>query len=52
MILLLAGLIGGLAVLGNDLHGRYLVMIVPLLLGAVGIGISRLALAYFPLDRR
>lgn len=42
VILLLAGLIGGLAVLGNDLHGRYLVMIVPLLLAAVGGEISRL----------
>ncbi len=42
VILLIAGLIGGLMVLGNDLHGRYLVMIVPLLLAAVGIEISRL----------
>ncbi len=41
-ILLIAGLIGGLAILGNDLHGRYLVMIVPLLLAAVGIGIASL----------
>ncbi len=41
VVLLIAGLIAGLIALGNDLHGRYLVMIVPLLLAAVGIGLAR-----------
>ena len=34
------GLIAGLIVLGNDLHGRYLVMIAPLVLAAVGLGLA------------
>ncbi len=42
VILLLMGLVGGLIMLGNDLHGRYLVMIVPLLLTAVGVGLASL----------
>lgn len=40
VIVLTAGLVAGLMVLGNDLHGRYLVMIVPLLLAALGIGLA------------
>lgn len=42
VIVLMAALLGGLIVLGNELHGRYLVMIVPLLLAAVGVGLARL----------
>ncbi|MFO7320591.1 MAG: glycosyltransferase family 39 protein [Chloroflexota bacterium] len=52
---LVAGLVLGLMVLGNELHGRYLVMAAPLLLVAVAAGIARLrpalagagVLAYF-----
>ncbi len=32
----------GLAVLGNELHGRYLVMVVPLVLIAQGVGLARI----------
>ena len=42
VLILSAGLIIGLIVLGNDLHGRYLVMIVPLLLAALGVGLATL----------
>ena len=42
VFLLTAGLILGLTLIGNPLHGRYLVMIVPLLLAALGAGIARL----------
>jgi 4-amino-4-deoxy-L-arabinose transferase-like glycosyltransferase len=41
-LLLTAGLVVALMVLGNELHGRYLVMVVPLLLAALGAGIARL----------
>jgi hypothetical protein len=41
-LILTAALLAGLIVLGNELHGRYLVMIVPLLLAAVGVGLARL----------
>jgi hypothetical protein len=36
------GVIAALTVLGNELHSRYLVMIVPLLLGSLGIAISQM----------
>lgn len=42
VVLLVGGLIAALLVLGNDLHGRYLVMVMPLLLAALGGGIARL----------
>jgi hypothetical protein len=41
-LILTIGLIAGLMALGNDLHGRYLVMIVSLLLAALGVGIARI----------
>lgn len=41
--LLLAGLLAGLRILQNELHGRYLVMMLPFLLVAYGIGLARLA---------
>lgn len=41
-LILTLGLIAGLIALGNNLHGRYLVMIVPLLLAVVGIGLASL----------
>ncbi|MBL8134857.1 MAG: glycosyltransferase family 39 protein [Anaerolineae bacterium] len=44
ILLLTAYLALGLALLGNDLHGRYLVMIAPLLTVAAGIGLARFAL--------
>src|SRR5690606_9399980 len=37
-----AGLVAGLGILGNELHGRYLVMLVPLLLVPLGAGMARL----------
>ncbi len=40
VLVLTGGLIIGLLVLGNEMHGRYLVMIVPLLLVAVGGGVG------------
>ncbi len=40
IIVLTVGLVAGLIVLGNDLHGRYLVMIVPLLVVVVGIELA------------
>lgn len=40
--LLTAGLLVGLGIIGNEMHGRYLVMVVPLLLAALGAGIARL----------
>jgi 4-amino-4-deoxy-L-arabinose transferase-like glycosyltransferase len=43
-VLLTGGLILGLTLLGNELHGRYLVMVAPLLLIPLGAGISRLPL--------
>jgi hypothetical protein len=39
---LIAGLIAALIVLGNEMHGRYLVMVAPLLLVSIGGGIARL----------
>lgn len=44
--LLTGGLLLGLVVLGNELHGRYLVMITPLLLVAIGAGLGRLRLRW------
>jgi 4-amino-4-deoxy-L-arabinose transferase-like glycosyltransferase len=41
-LVLTAGLLLGLGVLGNELHGRYLVMVTPLLLVPVGAGLARL----------
>jgi hypothetical protein len=40
-LLLTIGLITALIVLGNELHGRYLVMVTPLLLIPMGAGIAR-----------
>jgi len=42
VLVLTAGLVAALMVLGNDLHGRYLVMIVPLLFTVFGVGIAQL----------
>ncbi len=42
VLLLVAGLLAGLTILGNELHGRYLVMLVPLLLVALAAGLARL----------
>ena len=39
-LLLTGGLLLGLAFIGNEMHGRYLVMIVPLLLVALGAGLA------------
>ncbi len=44
VLLLTAGVVAGLVVLGNELHGRYLVMIAPLLVVPIAAGISRLRL--------
>ncbi len=45
-VLLLTGfLLLGLGLLGNELHGRYLVMVAPLLLTLMGAGLARLPLA-------
>ncbi len=41
-VLLIGGLILGLTFLGNDLHGRYLVMVAPLILIPLGAGIAGL----------
>ena len=41
-LLLVAGVWAGLGLLGNEIHGRYLVMIAPLLLVALGAGLARL----------
>ncbi len=41
-VVLTAGLLLGLGVLGNELHGRYLVMVTPLLLVPIGAGLARL----------
>ncbi len=38
--LLLGGMLGGLWILRNELHGRYLVLLTPLLLAAIGIGMA------------
>lgn len=46
VIILTGGLLLGLLVLGNEIHGRYLVMIVPLLLVAVGGGIGAVGIRY------
>jgi 4-amino-4-deoxy-L-arabinose transferase-like glycosyltransferase len=40
-LLLTSGIIAGLLILGNELHGRYLTMIVPLLLVPAAAGIAR-----------
>lgn len=44
-LILTGGLIAALIVLGNEFHGRYLVMIAPLVLTALGAGIARLPAA-------
>jgi len=41
-VLLISGLILGLTFLGNELHGRYLVMVAPLVVIPLGAGIARL----------
>ena len=41
VIILTGGLIIGLGVLGNEMHGRYLVMIAPLLLTLIGAGLTK-----------
>ncbi|MEO8610079.1 MAG: glycosyltransferase family 39 protein [Chloroflexota bacterium] len=40
VVILTAGLVLGLAVLGNEIHSRYLVMIAPLLLTLIGAGLA------------
>ncbi len=42
VFLLTGGVWAGLALLGNEIHGRYLVMITPLLLTALAAGIAKL----------
>ncbi|MBK8033890.1 MAG: glycosyltransferase family 39 protein [Chloroflexi bacterium] len=42
VLVLTLGLVAALIVLGNDLHGRYLVMIVPLLFTVCGVVIAQL----------
>lgn len=42
VLLLSGGLLIGLGVIGNEMHGRYLVMVVPLLLVVLGAGLARL----------
>jgi hypothetical protein len=44
--ILTAGLLLGLWAIGNEIHGRYLVMIVPLLLVAIGAGLAGLRQPY------
>jgi 4-amino-4-deoxy-L-arabinose transferase-like glycosyltransferase len=46
-LLLMGGVLLGLIVLGNELHGRYLVIVAPLVLIPLGAGIARLP--YFAL---
>ncbi|MCC6616721.1 MAG: glycosyltransferase family 39 protein [Anaerolineae bacterium] len=41
-LLLTGGVIAGLVVLGNEMHGRYLVMVAPLLVIPLAAGIARL----------
>ncbi len=41
VFVLTVGLIAALMILGNDFHGRYVVMIVPLVFTALGIGVAR-----------
>lgn len=43
--LLTSCLLLGLGILGNELHGRYLVMVVPLVVIALGAGLARVPLA-------
>ncbi len=45
VVILTSGLWLALSVLGNEVHGRYLVMIAPLLLVAIAAGLSSLPLA-------
>lgn len=42
VLLLIGGLLTGLSLIGNEMHGRYLVMVVPLLLVVLGAGLARL----------
>jgi 4-amino-4-deoxy-L-arabinose transferase-like glycosyltransferase len=42
VVILIGALLLGLGLLGNELHGRYLVMVVPLLTAVIGAGIARL----------
>ncbi len=44
VVLLSAGVVAGLIVLGNELHGRYLVMVAPLLVVPLAAGVARLRL--------
>jgi hypothetical protein len=46
MVLLIGGIILGLIALGNEYHGRYAVLAMPLLVAAVGAGIARLHFAF------
>lgn len=46
-VLLIGGLVAGLTILGNELHGRYLVMLTPLLVIPLGAGIARLQARIF-----
>ncbi len=46
VVILTAGLWFALSVLGNEVHGRYLVMIAPLLLVAIAAGLSSLPYIY------
>src|SRR5690606_9976171 len=43
VLLLIGGLLTGLSLIGNEMHGRYLVMVVPLLLVVLGAGLARLS---------
>lgn len=44
-LLLIGGIITGLIILGNEYHGRYAVLTMPLLIAALGAGIARLRLS-------
>jgi len=45
VVILTSAVLVGLAAIGNEMHGRYLVMVAPLLLVAIGAGIARYRLA-------
>ncbi|MEP6983990.1 MAG: glycosyltransferase family 39 protein [Chloroflexota bacterium] len=51
VLILTAGLWLALSILGNEVHGRYLVMIAPLLLVAIAAGFSKTDLLYSPGSR-
>jgi uncharacterized membrane protein len=48
VLILIVGLLLGLGILGNELHGRYLTMIAPLLVIPIGAGLARLRAASMP----